>query len=134
MEWSNSLLGHFKIQTVLKINCCTRNIARFFHFSLEIGFNPLRFINYTIPRLCLTYAVATLAKRHAVCARVHHCSKKTRSRGCNSRHMNKEVPTLDKFFHPFWRKIWEKDVPVLEKSSQRYARGHCFSLTRELLG
>ena len=53
-----------KIQTLLKINCCTllvsRNIARFFHFSLEIEFNALRFINYTIPRLCSTYAVATL--------------------------------------------------------------------------
>ena len=36
------------------------NIARFFHFSLEIEFNALRFINYTIPRLCSTYAVATL--------------------------------------------------------------------------
>ena len=31
-----------------------------FHFSLEIEFNALRFINYTIPRLCSTYAVATI--------------------------------------------------------------------------
>ena len=69
VEWSNSLLRYFKIQTLLKINCCmtavsasgvTRNIARFFHFSLEIEFNALRFINYTIPRLCSIYAVATL--------------------------------------------------------------------------
>ena len=37
-----------------------RNIARIFHFSLEIEFNALRFINYTIPRLCSTYAVAAL--------------------------------------------------------------------------
>ena len=36
------------------------NIARFFHFSLEIEFNALHFINYTIPRLCSTYAMATL--------------------------------------------------------------------------
>ena len=35
-------------------------ICRFFHFSLEIEFNALRFINYTIPRFCSTYAVATL--------------------------------------------------------------------------
>ena len=32
----------------------------FFHFFLEIEFNALRFINYTIPRLCSTYAVATI--------------------------------------------------------------------------
>ena len=32
-----------------------------FHFSLEIEFTALRFINYTIPMLCSTYAVATLA-------------------------------------------------------------------------
>ena len=31
-----------------------------FHFSLEIEFNAMRFINYTIPRLRLTYAVATI--------------------------------------------------------------------------
>ena len=36
----------------------SRNIARFFHFSLETEFNALRFIDYTIPRLCSTYAVA----------------------------------------------------------------------------
>ena len=36
-------------------------IARFFHFSLETEFNASRFINYTIPRLCSTYAVATWA-------------------------------------------------------------------------
>ena len=34
--------------------------SQIFHFSLEIEFNALRFINYTIPRLCSTYAVATL--------------------------------------------------------------------------
>ena len=38
----------------------SRNIARFFHLSLETEFNALRFINYTIPRLCSTYAVATI--------------------------------------------------------------------------
>ena len=38
----------------------SRNIARFFHLSLEIEFNALRFINYTIPRLCSTYVVATI--------------------------------------------------------------------------
>ena len=38
----------------------SRNIARFFHFSLEIEFNALGFINYTIPRLCSIYAVATI--------------------------------------------------------------------------
>ena len=38
----------------------SRNIARFFHFSLQIEFNALRFINYTIPRLCSTYVDATL--------------------------------------------------------------------------
>ena len=38
----------------------SRNIARFFHFSLETEFNALRFINYTLPRLCSTYAVATI--------------------------------------------------------------------------
>ena len=31
-----------------------------FHFSLETEFNALRFINYTIPRLCSTYAVAII--------------------------------------------------------------------------
>ena len=34
-----------------------------FHFSLEIEFNVLRFINHTIPTLCSTYAVATLDKK-----------------------------------------------------------------------
>ena len=38
----------------------SHNIARFLHFSLEIEFNALRFVNYTIARLCSTYAVATL--------------------------------------------------------------------------
>ena len=32
----------------------SRDIARFFHFSLETEFNALRFINYTIPRLSST--------------------------------------------------------------------------------
>ena len=31
-----------------------------FSLSLEIEFNALRFINYTSPRLCSTYAVATV--------------------------------------------------------------------------
>ena len=34
--------------------------SQIFHFSLEIEFNALRFINYTIPSLCSTYAVATI--------------------------------------------------------------------------
>ena len=38
-------------------------LARFFHFSSETEFNTLRLINYTIPRLCSTYAVATIAKK-----------------------------------------------------------------------
>ena len=42
----------------------SRNVDRFFHFSLEIEFNALRFINYAIPRLFSTYAVATLGKCH----------------------------------------------------------------------
>ena len=29
MEWSNSLLRHFKIQTLLKINCCMAAISAF---------------------------------------------------------------------------------------------------------
>ena len=29
MEWSNSLLRHFKIQTLLKINCCMTAISAF---------------------------------------------------------------------------------------------------------
>ena len=37
--------------------------SQIFHFSLEIEFNALRFINYTIPRLCSTYAVASLMKK-----------------------------------------------------------------------
>ena len=41
----------------------SRNIARFFHFSSEIEFNALRFINYTIPRLRSTYAVATIVTK-----------------------------------------------------------------------
>ena len=41
----------------------SRNIARFFHFSLETEFNALRFINYRIPRLCSTYAVEKLISR-----------------------------------------------------------------------
>ena len=36
--------------------------SQIFHFSLEIEFNALRFINYTIPRPCSTYAVATIVK------------------------------------------------------------------------
>ena len=68
MECSNSLLRHFEIQMLLKINCCMAACSAFrvmqhsqiFHFSLEIEFNAFRFINYTIPRLCSTYAVTTL--------------------------------------------------------------------------
>ena len=68
VEWSNSLLRHFKIQTLLQINCSMAAISAFrvtqhsqiFHFSLETEFNALCFINYTIPRLCSTYAVATI--------------------------------------------------------------------------
>ena len=37
-----------------------------FHFSLEIEFNALRFINYTISRLCSTYAVATKVIKLAI--------------------------------------------------------------------
>ena len=55
VEWSNGLLRHFKIQTLLKINCSMAAISAFgvtqhsqiFHFSLEIEFSALRFINYT---------------------------------------------------------------------------------------
>ena len=66
VEWSNSLLRHFKIQTFFAVwqqlaLLVSRNIARFFHFSLETEFNALRFINHTIPRLCSTYAVATMS-------------------------------------------------------------------------
>ena len=38
----------------------TQHSQIFFHFSSEIEFNALRFINYIIPRLCSTYTVATL--------------------------------------------------------------------------
>ena len=38
----------------------TQHSQIFFHFSLEVEFNALLFINYTIPRLCSTYAVATI--------------------------------------------------------------------------
>ena len=41
-------------------------IARFFRFSLEIEFNALRFINYIIPRLCPTHAVATVVIEFSV--------------------------------------------------------------------
>ena len=55
-------------------NCCMAAISAFrvtqhsqiFHFSLEIEFNPLRFIDYTIPRLCSTYAVATIGLRDSI--------------------------------------------------------------------
>ena len=38
--------------------------SQIFHFSLEVEFNALRFINYTIPTLCSTYAVATIVVTH----------------------------------------------------------------------
>ena len=38
--------------------CVTQHSQIFF---LEIEFNKMRFINYTIPRLCSTYAVAAIA-------------------------------------------------------------------------
>ena len=71
--WSNSLLRHCKIQTLLKINCCMAVISALrvtqhiidivLNFSLEIEFNTLRFINYIYNfRLCSTYAAATSAK------------------------------------------------------------------------
>ena len=41
----------------------TQHSQIFFHFSLEIEFNALRFINYRIPRLCSTYAVATMKRK-----------------------------------------------------------------------
>ena len=34
--------------------------SQIFHFSLEIEFNALHFISYTIPRLSSSYAVATI--------------------------------------------------------------------------
>ena len=37
--------------------------GQIFHFSLEIEFNTLYFINYTIPRLCSTYTMATLCTK-----------------------------------------------------------------------
>ena len=72
VEWSHSLLRHFKIQTLSKINCCmaaiiilmSRNTARFFHFSFEIEISALRFINYTIHRLHSTNVVATSALKY----------------------------------------------------------------------
>ena len=45
----------------------TQHSQIFFHFSLEIEFNALRFINYTVPRLCLTYAVATIQVINTAC-------------------------------------------------------------------
>ena len=38
----------------------SRNIATFFHVSLEIEFNALCFINYSITSLCSTYVVAAI--------------------------------------------------------------------------
>ena len=38
-------------------------------------------------------------------------------RGCDSRHMNGQVPTWENFFDPVLEKYLEKDIPVLEKSS-----------------
>ena len=38
------------------------NITRVFLFSLEIEFNAMHLIDYTISRLCSTYAVATIEK------------------------------------------------------------------------
>ena len=43
--------------------------------------------------------------------------------------MNQEVPAWENVFDPVLEKYLEKDIPVLEKSSQRYASGHCFSPT-----
>ena len=40
--------------------------SQFFHFSLEIEFNALRFMNYTIPRLSSTYALATIKRLRGV--------------------------------------------------------------------
>ena len=47
----------------------TQHSQIFFHFSSEIEFNALRFTNYTIPRLCSTYAVATIVEKviHILC-------------------------------------------------------------------
>ena len=56
----------------------SRDITRFFHFSLEIEFNALHFINYTIPRLCSTYAVATLSTLTAL-PWCHQSSKSVKS-------------------------------------------------------
>ena len=53
----SSLVGIFFFNQRLN-----RNTARFFSLFLEIEFNALRFINDTIPRLCSTYAVATLGR------------------------------------------------------------------------
>ena len=38
--------------------------SQIFHFSLDIEFNALRFVNYTVPKFCSTYAVATLVERN----------------------------------------------------------------------
>ena len=68
----------------------SRNIARFFHFSLEIEFNALRFINYTVPRLCSAYAGATLIIKLKIETRyVERCGGKP--------HKKNECPAKESF-------------------------------------
>ena len=76
VEWSNSLLRHFKIQMLLKINCCMAVISAFcvtqvsqissLIFRNRIQGIALLIINYTVPKLCSIYAVATLMTFHCI--------------------------------------------------------------------
>ena len=55
--------------------------------------------------------------------------------GGNNRYINEEVPTRQNHFDPVVEKCLVKDIPVSEKvkdlGSKRYARGQCFSPTRQ---
>ena len=76
--------------------------SQFFHFSLEIEFNVLRFINYTIPRLCSTYAVATIPPQYSVQA----------STAGNSAQLSSQ-PTQNYWLQSQLRLNWESDPITL---------------------
>ena len=91
VEWSTSLLRHFKIQTLLKINCCMAAISAFRvtrHNQIFSVFfrNRIQCIALYQSSLCSTYAVATLEK--LMCRRaqgkvefLHHLCTKYMSMG-----------------------------------------------------
>ena len=80
VEWSNSLLRHFKIQTLLKINCSMTAISAFgvtqhsqiFSLFFRNRIQCIALYQLHNSQLCSTYAVATIESTSSL-MRALHC-------------------------------------------------------------